>query len=213
MQRTRSGGCAWGNGAAEAAPLLSSHSERFPRRGELMKKALFRGVRGIPGLIVLGLMATTLVLTVLNPGVFVALLSETVIVQRALAESYVKFPVPPPSSITQIVPPVTKRRSPALEVPALAMPQITPGINVRVNSNPGTLTRPQVEPSVASNPTDPRQLAAGFADYLSNPPLNDAAPGVARSTDGGQTWFVPILFGSIFAGGRYIRGFLDFLPS
>jgi len=156
-----------------------------------MKKALFRGVRGIPGLIVLGLMATTLVLTVLNPGVFVALLSETVIVQRALAESYVKFPVPPPSSITQIVPPVTKRRSPALEVPALAMSQITPGINVRVNSNPGTLTRPQVEPSVASNPTDPRQLAAGFADYLSNPPLNDAAPGVARSTDGGQTWFVP----------------------
>ena len=75
-----------------------------------------------------------------------------------------QVPVPPPSSITDII----------------------LGPNVRVNSNAASLSRAQVEPSVASNPADPFQLVAGFADAI-----DDFAPGVARSTDGGQTWSAP----------------------
>jgi hypothetical protein len=57
---------------------------------------------------------------------------------------------------------------------------------VRINKNQASLSSPQLEPSVASNPTNPLQLVAGFADYVA-----DAEPGTSRSTDGGQTWSVP----------------------
>src|SRR5215471_10263179 len=50
---------------------------------------------------------------------------------------------------------------------------------------------PKVEPSVASNPADARELVAGFADSLNGPVVFDFAPGVSRSSDGGQNWSVP----------------------
>ena len=94
-----------------------------------------------------------------------------------------QVPVPPPSSITQIVPPSAVIAPFTLE---LGLPGATPDRNVRVNSNAASLGRAQVEPSVASNPADPLQLVAGFADAI-----DDFAPGVARSIDGGQTWSAP----------------------
>jgi hypothetical protein len=71
------------------------------------------------------------------------------------------------------------------------LPEVIVGTNVRVNRDPGTASRPQVEPSVASNPTNPLELVAGFADTLNGPVAFDFAPGVSRSADGGQTWSVP----------------------
>jgi len=44
---------------------------------------------------------------------------------------------------------------------------------------------------VASNPQNPSQLVTGFADFQNDSIANDAAPGVARSTDGGKTWIAP----------------------
>ena len=92
-------------------------------------------------------------------------------------------PTPPPSSITRIAPSAPGSDADAL----LSLPQIS---NARVNSNPDTLTRPQVEPSVASKPANPLWLVAGFADAL-NGPVFDFAPGVAVSVDGGDSWSAP----------------------
>ena len=97
-------------------------------------------------------------------------------------------PMPPPSSVTRNVP----------EPPRRAETSIAPqnGLeiegNARVNVNPVTLTRPQVEPSIASKPTNRFQLVAGFADSLNDPNAFDFAPGIMRSTDGGKIWSVPI---------------------
>jgi hypothetical protein len=96
--------------------------------------------------------------------------------------------IPAPSSITQI--------APSSQIAGPAPRQMRTGVlavtdNTRVNSNPPTLERPQVEPSVASNPSDPTQLVAGFADSQAGPVNFDFAPGVARSTDGSQTWLAP----------------------
>lgn len=123
--------------------------------------------------------------TLLFTCVFVTL-SNTPVVPRVFAESPSSFPVPPPSSATQIAPPAPG--PPELIVPE---PGIPPDANVRVNTNLATLTRPQVEPSVASNPTNPFHLVTGFADSQDDPVAFDTAPGVARSTDGGRTWVRP----------------------
>src|SRR5262245_30509846 len=69
--------------------------------------------------------------------------------QAAAAQSP-NFPVPPPSSITQIAPyppmwPSTLERGPA---------EAEVNINVRVNTNPLNLLRPQTEPSITSNPAN-----------------------------------------------------------
>src|SRR5215216_3577615 len=117
------------------------------------------------------------------------LLSGTLLPHRALAEGPVNFPVPPPSSITQVIPPVLqtldlkpgKSESAHGKIPR----------NARVNSNLATLGQPQVEPSVASKPANGHLLVAGFGDALADPIAFDFAPGVARSTNGGGTWFAP----------------------
>lgn len=122
-------------------------------------------------------------------GSLFILLSGTLVPHRALAERSANFPVPPPSSITQMIPPTleTLTLKPGISE---SKPGQTPR-NVRVNSNPATLGQPQVEPSVASNPVNGHGLVAGFADALNNPIAFDFAPGVARSTNGGRTWFAP----------------------
>ncbi|MCZ6492796.1 MAG: hypothetical protein O6933_01830, partial [Planctomycetota bacterium] len=93
--------------------------------------------------------------------------------------------IPPPSSITRVAPPSSGgQRHPIGEPPGACS-------NARVNSNPSTFGRPQVEPGVASNPANLLQLVAGFGDYQNSPPAFDAAPGVALSLDGGESWFAP----------------------
>ena len=90
--------------------------------------------------------------------------------------------IPPPSSITQVRPPVR-----GVDPPTLAsMADFGACFDVRANRNLVSQNRPQVEPSVASNPANLLQLVAGFADFI-----NDGAPGVSTSTDGGQTWMRP----------------------
>lgn len=107
-------------------------------------------------------------------------------IENAFAESLPLLSVPPPSSVTQIVPPVPQFR--AQSRAALGK---TSGLNRRVNTNPDTLLRPQVEPSAASDPTHPHRLVVGFEDALNDFLAFDFAPGVARSTDGGRTWLAP----------------------
>ena len=112
---------------------------------------------------------------------FAAGLSAVLLSSLAIAQE-----IPPPSSITQISP------SSQIAAPRQSQAKVAGASgNTRVNSNPATLTRPQVEPSVASNPNDPTELVAGFADGQAGPINFDFAPGVARSTDGSQTWFAP----------------------
>ena len=91
--------------------------------------------------------------------------------------------MPPPSGVTRFVPDqaqTTPRRSSALATPA----GVTP--NARVNQDSSSLSQPQVEPSITSNPQNRMMMVSGFADYIS-----DAAPGVARSVDGGASWSAP----------------------
>lgn len=96
--------------------------------------------------------------------------------------------IPPPSSITQMSP--SSQNFAPVSSGSRSVSGATAG-NVRVSSNPQTFARPQVEPSVASNPVDPTQLVAGFADLQDDPVNYDSAPGVAISGDSGQTWSAP----------------------
>src|SRR6266498_3152510 len=89
---------------------------------------------------------------------FIALL----IGRATAAESPPKLPVPPPSSITHVAPDSFFLGPPG-------HPRRWFDDNLQVNSNPATLTRPQVEPSVASNPKNAFQLVVGFADTLDDP--------------------------------------------
>ena len=76
---------------------------------------------------------------------FAAGLSAVLLSSLAIAQQ-----IPPPSSITQISP------SSQIAAPRQSEAEVAGASgNTRVNSNPATLTRPQVEPSVASNPNDP----------------------------------------------------------
>src|SRR5262245_19948808 len=84
--------------------------------------------------------------------------------------------VPPPSSVTQI--------SPSIQRPEKAVIRRRSLEDVMVNNNPATLLLTQTEPSIASNPSDFRQLVAGFADQSNG----DFAPGVSISPDGGGNW-------------------------
>jgi len=59
--------------------------------------------------------------------------------------------------------------------------------DVRANANPIGQNRPQVEPSIASNPNNPLHLVAAFTDFE----VFDAEPGVALSMDGGRSWSAP----------------------
>jgi hypothetical protein len=115
--------------------------------------------------------------------VFSVAVVGTAFIQQSIAQS--TFPIPQPSTITRISPP-------APVIGPLAIPEIAPGTNARVNSNPATFSRPQVEPSIASNPQNPLQLVTGFADFQNEPIVNDTAPGVALSADGGKTWAAPL---------------------
>ncbi len=120
-------------------------------------------------------------------GILGILFGSMFVIQSALAASVVKYPLPPPSTITRVAPPGITPLAPKLVEPKIAF-----DTNVRVNANPMTLTQPQVEPSVASNPMNPLQLVAGFADALDDPVVFDFTPGIPRSIDGGRTWSAPI---------------------
>jgi hypothetical protein len=96
----------------------------------------------------------------------------------ATQKATTKPPVPPPSSITSV--------SAADVEPPITGPTAPQFANARVNQNAASLSRPQVEPSADSNPTNRQIVVAGFADFVA-----DAVPGVARSTNGGATWVAP----------------------
>ena len=132
-----------------------------------------------------GEIANTASLTLMNLALIVSLIVAPA--KRAIAQGLSNPPIPSPSSATQITP------SPPLWLGALeATPsEVGTAGNARVNANPFTLTRPQVEPSVSSNLTNPAQLVAGFADIQNDPIAFDSAPGVSLSTDGGRTWVSP----------------------
>jgi hypothetical protein len=133
-----------------------------------------------------GRIANRVGLSLVNLALIVSL--EVVLpTKRAIAEEVLNLPVPPPSSVTRITP-SPPRWFGALE---LTTSEVGTGSNARVNVNPSTLTRPQVEPSVSSNLTNPAQLVAGFADSQNDPVAFDSAPGVSLSTDRGKTWVSP----------------------
>src|SRR5437867_402368 len=80
---------------------------------------------------------------VLASSLVVVLLTDAAVAQGDSENRRSAYPVPLPSSATRIAPPppqIDLRLEPAL-------PEITFAANVRVNSDPGTLGRPQVEPS------------------------------------------------------------------
>jgi len=106
--------------------------------------------------------------------------------ESAFAKSPPSLPVPPPSSVTRVVPPL-----PQFRVQSRALLEKTSSLNQRVNINPETLLRPQVEPSIASQPTNPHHLVVGFEDALNGVLAFDFAPAIARSRDGGRTWLSP----------------------
>jgi hypothetical protein len=94
--------------------------------------------------------------------------------------------MPPPSTITTIDPATATLDAPAPpRPPGSALPPAW-GANALVSANAASLTRPQVEPSVDSKPSDRSMMVAGYADSIS-----DSAPGVSRSVDGGATWTAP----------------------
>ena len=133
-----------------------------------------------------GRIANRVGLSLVNLALIVSL-GVVLSAKRAIAQGLSNPSVPPPSSATQItpLPPVWLDR---LEV---TTSELGTGSNARVNANPSTLTRPQVEPSVSSNLTNPAQLVAGFADSQNDPVAFDFAPGVSLSMDGGKTWVSP----------------------
>jgi len=92
---------------------------------------------------------------------------------------------PPPSGITTLDPTLFGLNAPRATLPALV------GIsgfsaNALVSANAASLARPQVEPSVASEPSSRNVMVAGYSDFVA-----DAFPGVSRSIDGGKTWSAP----------------------
>ena len=125
-------------------------------------------------------------LSLVNLALIVSL--EVVVpVKRAIAQEVSNWSVPPPSSTTQITP----SPPPWFDGLESTTSDLGTGGNARVNANPSTLKRPQVEPSVSSNPANPVQLVAGFADSQNDPVAFDNAPGVSLSADGGKTWVSP----------------------
>lgn len=118
--------------------------------------------------------------------ILVAVAGLPIMKSGVMAEELRKASMPPPSSITQIVPPAsfpTGSRVPRTRKPF--------GPNARVNSHPETLLRPQVEPSITSSPLTNRLLVAGFSDALDDSLASDFAPGIARSENGGFSWSAP----------------------
>jgi hypothetical protein len=93
---------------------------------------------------------------------------------------------PPPSGITAVDPNLAGVNGPQAEG-ATAMGN-TPGFtaNALVSANPASVARPQVEPSVASEPSSRNVMVAGYADAVA-----DLVPGVSRSIDGGKSWSAP----------------------
>jgi hypothetical protein len=121
------------------------------------------------------------ILQLLRPSIVVI----TILIGEAgAAEGQPKLRVPPPSSITRVIPHAPFPRPPE-------RPRRWFDSNAQVNSNPTTLRRPQLEPSVASNPNNAFQLVVGFADALDDPVASDFAPGVAQSIDRGRVWSAP----------------------
>jgi PASTA domain len=92
---------------------------------------------------------------------------------------------PPPSGITA-VDPLAGVTGPQANVPLVTGLDLLFSENARVSANAASLTRPQVEPYVASNPSSRNVMIAGYADYVA-----DVIPGVSRSTDGGKSWGAP----------------------
>jgi hypothetical protein len=92
-------------------------------------------------------------------------------------------PIPPPSGVVMVDPATA-----TTDLASGASLETAPGFgtNVRVNVNQGSLARPQVEPTVTSNPTNRNHMVAGFADFV-----DDVFPGVSLSADGGKTWVAP----------------------
>jgi hypothetical protein len=119
-------------------------------------------------------------------GSALGVLAVFVAVQTAKGESAPSSTVPPPSGVTRVDPRLVGVQGPnaAAAIAGSAVFGFT--ANARVNQNAGSLSRPQVEPSVTSKPSDRSTMVAGFADYVA-----DVIPGVARSTDGGKTWVGP----------------------
>jgi PASTA domain len=58
--------------------------------------------------------------------------------------------------------------------------------NALVSANAASLSRPQAEPSIASDPLNRNVMVVGYADSVT-----DVFPGVSRSTDGGKSWRAP----------------------
>jgi hypothetical protein len=93
---------------------------------------------------------------------------------------------PPPSGVTTVDPSLAGVKGPRASVAPVLGRNLGFTANGLVSANPGSLTRPQVEPSVTSNPASRNVMVAGYTDSGT-----DSIPGVSRSTDGGKTWSAP----------------------
>ncbi len=93
---------------------------------------------------------------------------------------------PPPSGITTVDPSLIGVNGPQATLPTLMGTDSGFTANALVSANAASLSRAQVEPSVASDPSSRNVMVAAYADFVA-----DAIPGVSRSIDGGKTWSAP----------------------
>ena len=93
---------------------------------------------------------------------------------------------PPPSGVTTVDPKLAGTAGPHANLPTVIGSALGFTVNGLVSANVGSLARPQVEPSVASEPANRNVMVAGYSDYVV-----DVIPGVSRSTNGGKTWAAP----------------------
>jgi len=93
---------------------------------------------------------------------------------------------PPPSGIRTVDPSLIGVNGPQATLPTLMGTDSGFTANALVSANAASLSRAQVEPSVASDPSSRNVMVAAYADFVA-----DAIPGVSRSIDGGKTWSAP----------------------
>jgi hypothetical protein len=94
--------------------------------------------------------------------------------------------LPPPSTITTLDPHSITAQAGQKLLPSLATALLGFTANALVSANAASLSRAQVEPSAASNPSNRKVMVAGYADFVS-----DSVPGISRSTNGGVSWAAP----------------------
>jgi hypothetical protein len=117
--------------------------------------------------------------------VTVVVLAAAVVGQPGTANGVSISTEPPPSGVTTVDPKLVGN-GPKVSLPTLIGSTLGFTANGRVSANAGSLTRPQVEPSVTSQPANRNVMVSGYSDYVL-----DVIPGVSRSTDGGKTWSAP----------------------